>query len=112
MSKKNKDGVFSLLRQILAEQKKQTKILQAIESSQEQAKRNWKSAIPKEKVFSCIPIPHHQVKETNDFLLIDNFPISFVVKDSVKSKVLSEENVLVTVSFIAKSFEDVTTKND
>lgn len=36
MSKKYKDGVFSLLRQILAEQKKQTKILQAIESSQEQ----------------------------------------------------------------------------
>lgn len=38
MSKKNKDGVFSLLRQILAEQKKQTKILQAIESSKEQEK--------------------------------------------------------------------------
>jgi len=38
MSKKNKDGVFSLLRQILAEQKKQTKILQAIESSKEQSK--------------------------------------------------------------------------
>lgn len=36
MSKKNKDGVFSLLRQILAEQKKQTKLLQAIESSEEQ----------------------------------------------------------------------------
>lgn len=35
---KRKDGVFSLLRQILAEQKKQTKILQAIESSQEQEK--------------------------------------------------------------------------
>lgn len=32
---KRKDGVFSLLRQILAEQKKQTKILQAIESSKE-----------------------------------------------------------------------------
>lgn len=38
MSKKNKEGAFSLLRQILAEQKKQTKILQAIESSQEQYK--------------------------------------------------------------------------
>ena len=36
MSKKNKDSVFILLRQILAEQKKQTKILQAIESSKEQ----------------------------------------------------------------------------
>ena len=36
MSKKNKDGVFSLLRQILSEQKKQTNILQAIESSKEQ----------------------------------------------------------------------------
>lgn len=33
---KRKDGVFSLLRQILAEQKKQTKMLQAIESSKEQ----------------------------------------------------------------------------
>lgn len=33
---KNKDGVFSLLRQILAEQKKQTKMPQAIVSSREQ----------------------------------------------------------------------------
>lgn len=40
MSKKNKDGVFSLLRQILAEQKKQTKILQAIESSKEHLKND------------------------------------------------------------------------
>lgn len=32
---KNKNGVISLLRQILAEQKKQTKMLKAIESSQE-----------------------------------------------------------------------------
>lgn len=45
MSKENRDGVFNLLRQILAEQKKQTKILQAIESSEEQSKRDWKSAI-------------------------------------------------------------------
>lgn len=37
---KRKDGVFSLLRQILAEQKKQTKILQAIESSKEQEARS------------------------------------------------------------------------
>ena len=36
---KRKDGVFSLLRQILAEQKKQTKILQAIESSKEHEKK-------------------------------------------------------------------------
>lgn len=108
---KRKDGVFSLLRQILAEQKKQTKILQAIESSKEQTKRNWKSSIQKENVFPCIPIPHHRVKETNDLLLVDNFPISFVVKDSVKTKVLSEENVLVTFSFIAKCFEDTTTKD-
>lgn len=45
MSKKNKDGVFSLLRQILAEQKKQTKILQAIESSKEHLENNNQKAV-------------------------------------------------------------------
>ena len=45
---KRKDGVFSLLRHIIGnqkkiikEQEKQTKILQAIESSKEQSKRDW-----------------------------------------------------------------------
>lgn len=45
---KRKDGVFSLLRQILAEQKKQTKILQAIESSKEQSKRDWNQSFKRD----------------------------------------------------------------
>ena len=59
MSKKNKDGVFSLLRQILAEQKRQTKILQAIESSKEQENnylygtRDWKKEVS--RATGCNP---------------------------------------------------------
>ena len=36
--KKSLDGIFTMLRKIYQEQKKQTKILQAIESSKEQSK--------------------------------------------------------------------------
>lgn len=76
---KRKDGVFSLLRQILAEQKKQTKILQAIESSKEYLdtseiqftieQSNWSKGLPKGDInnpiaepIQCIPSKAKQSK--------------------------------------------------
>lgn len=68
MSKKNKDGVFSLLRQILAEQKKQTKILQAIESGQEH------ETILNNKFYSKLVIKKNDGKKIAEVTLTEATP--------------------------------------
>lgn len=49
--------------------------------------------------------PQHAVVETNDGLLIDDFKLKYVVEDSIKAKQVTSEDVEVTVTFVAKSYE-------
>nr|DAX48106.1 MAG TPA: hypothetical protein [Caudoviricetes sp.] len=49
--------------------------------------------------------PQHAVVETNDGLLIDDFKLKYVVEDSINAKQLTSEDVEVTVTFVAKSYE-------
>lgn len=49
--------------------------------------------------------PQHVVVETNDGLLIDDFKLKYVVEDSIKAKQVTSEDVEVTVTFVAKSYE-------
>ena len=58
-----------------------------------------------EKTSSFPRKPVHRVVETEKNILIDDFKLSFVVEDSVKIEELSPEQVIVSLSFIAASYE-------
>lgn len=60
----------------------------------------------------CFPRkPVHRVVETEKNVLIDDFELSFVVEDSVKIEELSPEQVIVSLSFIAASYEKDSKEN-
>ncbi|MGH1817205.1 hypothetical protein [Enterococcus casseliflavus] len=65
----------------------------------------------KDKTCSFPRKPVHRVVETEKNILIDDFELSFVVEDSVKIEELSPEQVIVSLSFIAASYEKDSKEN-
>lgn len=59
----------------------------------------------KDKNCSFPSKPVHRVVETAKNVFIDDFELSFVVEDSVKIEELSPGQVIVSLSFIAASYE-------
>lgn len=64
-----------------------------------------------DKTSSFPSKPVHRVVETEKNILIDDFELSFVVEDSVKIEELSPEQVIVSLSFIAASYEKDSKEN-